>query len=74
MVKTGRRGLGLGRPVAVRFEPDVLEALEKAALVEEREVSQYVRVIVKRHLKREGLWSPKDAPGPRLSDNDSNSS
>lgn len=52
------------KPVPIKFEQEVLRALRVASRVEDRPVSQIIRIAVRKWLLAEKYWSPAEEPGP----------
>lgn len=59
----GTEPKGFGIPV--RLEQSLVDAVRDLALVEERSVSDMIRVLVKNQMKLRGLWSPRNEPPPQ---------
>lgn len=53
------------KPFPVRFDREIMDALRIAASLDERNMTDVVRIAVKRHLYQLGLWKPSMTPGPK---------
>jgi hypothetical protein len=54
----------LGNPVPVKLEESLKAAIQELADLEERSLSTMIRILAKTEMKKRGLWSPRQEPGP----------